>query len=206
MPQKILIATKNPGKIKEFQAILDGTVQCLSLEDFADIPEVLEEGSTFAENARKKAIEYAKATGLRTLSDDSGLVVDALGGAPGVYSARYAGVTGSDRQMIDQANIQKLLQDLEGIPLNRRRACFVCHICLADPDRVLLECEGSVEGRIIDEPRGDNGFGYDPVFLLPEFEQTAAQLSKDQKNIISHRGQAIAQLIPKWQKLLRSSR
>ena len=202
----ILVATTNPGKIRELRAMLDADVQWKGLSDFPGLEEVEEDGATFAENARKKATEYAAATGLWTLADDSGLVVDALDGAPGVKSARFCGdiPPGADRKAIDQRNIGKLLELLKDVPPERRTARFVCHLCLTRPDKVLIETRGQVEGRIVDELRGANGFGYDPVFFVPSLGKTVAQLPDAEKNAISHRGQAIAELKPLLNELLGS--
>ena len=204
--QTILVATTNPGKVRELRAMLDANVAWKGLSDFPGLPEVEEDGATFAENARKKATEYARATGLWTLADDSGLVVDALGGAPGVKSARFCGdiAPGTDRKLIDRRNIVKLVEMLAGVPPEKRTARFACFLCLASPDEVLLETQGKVEGRIVDEPAGTNGFGYDPVFFLPELGKTVAQLPDAEKNTISHRGNAIAQLRPLLNQLLTS--
>jgi XTP/dITP diphosphohydrolase len=202
--QTILVATTNPGKVRELRAMLDANVEWKVLSDFPDVAEVEEDGATFAANARKKATEYARATGLWTLADDSGLVVDALAGAPGVKSARFCGdiPLGTDRKRIDQRNIVKLVNLLAGVPPEKRTARFVCFLCLASPEEVLLETEGKVEGRIVDEPAGTNGFGYDPVFFLPELGKTVAQLPDTEKNAISHRGNAIARLKPQLNQLL----
>jgi len=203
----ILVATTNPGKVRELRAMLDADVDWKDLADFPGIGEVEEDGATFAENARKKATEYAQATGLWTLADDSGLVVDALDGAPGVKSARFCGDVppGTDRKAIDRRNITKLLEMLEGVPPEKRSARFMCFLCLASPERVLLETQGQVEGRIVDEPAGTNGFGYDPVFFVPDLGKTVAQLPDDEKNAISHRGNAIAAFRPLLNKLLADS-
>jgi XTP/dITP diphosphohydrolase len=204
--QTILVATTNPGKVRELRAMLDADVQWKGLSDFPGLAEVEEDGATFAANARKKATEYARMTGLWTLADDSGLVVDALGGAPGVKSARFCGdiPPGADRKLIDRRNIVKLVEMLAGVPPEKRTARFVCFLCLASPDEVLLETQGKVEGRIVDGPAGTNGFGYDPVFFLPELGKTVAQLPDAQKNAISHRGNAIAQFKPLLNDLLTS--
>lgn len=200
----ILVATTNAGKVRELQAMLGWVVAWKMLADFPGVGEVEEDGATFAENARKKATEYARATGLWTLADDSGLVVDALGGAPGVQSARFSGDVppGTSRKEIDRRNIAKLLGLLEGVPQDKRTARFVCHLCLASPEKVLAETKGTVEGIIVDEPAGENGFGYDPVFFVPALGQTVAQLPDGQKNAISHRGNAIRKLIPLLDELL----
>lgn len=200
----ILVATTNPGKVRELRTMLDAPVQFKTLADFPGVGEVVEDGATFAENARKKATEYARATGLWTLADDSGLVVDALDGAPGVKSARFCGDVppGTDRKVIDQRNIARLLELLQGVPQENRSARFVCFLCLTSPDQILIETQGKVEGQIIDEPAGANGFGYDPVFYVPHLGKTVAQLPDDQKNAISHRGNAIRELKPRLRQLL----
>jgi XTP/dITP diphosphohydrolase len=202
--RKILVATGNPGKIIEIRAILDIDVQWLGLADLPPMPEIVEDGTTFAENARKKAAGYAKATGLWTLADDSGLVVDALGGAPGVKSARFSGekLKDSDRTLIDHRNIAKTLELLKGVPEDKRTARFVCHLCLASPARVLIETQGTLEGLITDREIGQNGFGYDPIFFVPHLNKTVAQLSSEEKNAISHRGNAIRKLKPLLDELL----
>lgn len=202
--RKILVATGNPGKIVEIRAMLDADVRWLGLADLPPIPEIVEDGTTFAENARKKAIGYAEATGLWTLADDSGLVVDALGGAPGVKSARFSGEKprDTDRTLIDHRNIAKALELLKGIPQGKRTARFVCRLCLANPERVLIETEGILEGLITEREIGQNGFGYDPIFFVPHLKKTVAQLTSDEKNAISHRGNAIRKLKPLLQELL----
>jgi XTP/dITP diphosphohydrolase len=203
----ILVATTNPGKVRELRAMLDADVVWKGLADFPELDEVEEDGATFAENARKKATEYAHATGLWTLADDSGLVVDALDGAPGVKSARFCGEIppGTDRKIVDQRNIARLLERLQGIPREKRTARFMCFLCLASPQRVLVETQGKVEGCIIDESIGTNGFGYDPVFFVPDLGKTVAQLPDDEKNAISHRGGAIAEFKPLLNQLLAGS-
>jgi len=202
---KILVASTNPGKLKELREMLEGDIEWVGLSDFPDISEIEEDGTTFAENARKKSIGYAKATGLWTLADDSGLVVDALGGQPGVKSARFAQShrgDRKDRKEIDKMNIEKLLALLKNIPKEKRQARFVCCLCLAGPGKVLIETKGEVEGVIINEPAGDNGFGYDPVFFVPRLNKTVAQMTSDEKNSISHRGNALRKLKPLLLKLL----
>ncbi|HUV40712.1 MAG TPA: XTP/dITP diphosphatase [Sedimentisphaerales bacterium] len=200
--KNILVATTNPGKIVEIRAMLDLDVECTSLSDFPGIQKIKEDGATFAENARKKAVGYAKTTGLWTLADDSGLVVDVLGGAPGVNSARFSGQRSSDRRLTDLRNIEKLLRLLEGVPEQKRTARFVCCLCLASAEKVLIETEGALEGLITQRPRGENGFGYDPIFFVPSLQKTVAELSSAEKNAISHRGNAIRQLRPLLQELL----
>ena len=206
--RKILVATTNPGKIAELRAMLDLDVQWVGLSDFAGIGEIKEDGATFAENARKKATGYAKATGLLTVADDSGLVVDALGGAPGVKSARFSGekLEGQDRTLIDHRNIAKVLRLLEGVAKEKRMARFVCCLCLASPEKVLVETQGTVEGLIAEEEIGENGFGYDPIFFVRHLNKTVAQLTSEEKNAISHRGNAIQKLKPLLERILQNER
>ena len=164
-----------------------------ALAAFPPLDEPADTGETFAENARQKARYYARATGCWCLADDSGLAVDALGGAPGVRSARYAAERfgpDADRPARDAANTAKLLEAMRDVPDERRTARFVCHFALADPDRVLLDTGGQVEGIITRRPRGTNGFGYDPVFHVPSHGKTAAEMPPEEKNAISHRGRA----------------
>jgi XTP/dITP diphosphohydrolase len=196
------VATTNPGKIAELRAMLDADVEWVGLSDFPHTPEVEEDGLTFAENARKKATAYARATGLWTLSDDSGLVVGALGGQPGVRSARFAGMGGPDRRLIDRHNIEKVLHLLHNVPLDKRTARFECHLCLAGPDQVLIETSGILEGSILDHSLGNKGFGYDPIFWIPSLSKTVAQLGPEEKNALSHRGNAIRRLKPMLRELL----
>ena len=200
--KKILIATTNPGKIAELSAMLDADVQWVNLSDFKDIGEIKEDGQSFAENARKKALGYSKATGLWTIADDSGLVIDSLGGQPGVKSARFSGAKDKERTLIDHKNIAKVLKLLEGVPKEKRTAKFVCCLCLAGADKVLIETHGSLEGLIIDRETGTNGFGYDPIFFVPKLNKTVAQMDTDEKNAISHRGNAIRKLRPLLNELL----
>jgi len=207
MKRKILVATTNPGKIAELRAMLGADIRWVGLSEFKDLGEIKEDGNTFAENARKKAVGYAKAAGLWTLADDSGLLVDALGGAPGVKSARFSGekLKEEDRTLIDHRNIAKVLELLEGVPKEKRTARFVCCLCMASPDGVLIETRGTLEGFIADREIGENGFGYDPVFFVPDLYRTVAQLSSEEKNAISHRGNAIRELKPLLDKLLGES-
>jgi XTP/dITP diphosphohydrolase len=204
----ILVATTNPGKVRELRALLGAQVEWKSLADFPGIVEVKEDGAAFAENARKKALGYAQATGLWTLADDSGLVVDALGGAPGVNSARFSGdrPQEADRKLLDRRNMEKLLMLLKDVPAEKRTARFVCCLCLASPENVLLETRGTLEGRIAAEPAGAGGFGYDPVFLVPQLGKTVAQLGEEEKNAISHRGNAMRALKPLLIELLQAAR
>ena len=203
--KKILVATTNPGKAAELQAMLDADVRWLSLADFPNITEVEEDGATFIENACKKAIGYAKATGLWIIADDSGLVIDALGGAPGIESARFSGEKSTNRTLIDHKNIAKVLELLNGVHAEKRTARFVCSLCLANPDQVLIQTQGTLEGLITEKEIGNNGFGYDPVFFVPNLDKTVAQLSREEKNAISHRGNAIRKLKPLLVQLLKNS-
>jgi XTP/dITP diphosphohydrolase len=195
---ELLLATHNVGKVREIRQLAAGhDCRWHSLDDFPDVPEAVEDADTFAGNARGKALHYAAATGLPTLADDSGLEVDGLGGAPGVLSARYAG-----RPHDDAANNRKLVVELAGISRERRTARFRCAMALARPDAVLAETQGVVEGVIIHEPRGTNGFGYDPHFLIPSLGKTMAELPAHQKNALSHRGQALRAMLPEIARLL----
>lgn len=189
-PDRILFASTNTGKAREVGHMLrDFDVPVIQLGDVSFLPAPEETGATFQDNADIKALYYARASGLWTLADDSGLEVDALGGAPGVHSARYAGPAATDRD-----NNVKLIAALTGIDSPRRTARFRCALTLASPDRIECRAQGAVEGHIIEEPRGDNGFGYDPHFFLAELDLTLAELPPDRKNAISHRGQALARL------------
>jgi XTP/dITP diphosphohydrolase len=203
--RKILVATTNPGKIAELKAMLDIDVELVGLADFEGIAEIEEDGATFAENARKKAVGYAKATGLWTIADDSGLVIDALDGAPGVKSARFSGTKDKDRTLLDHRNMAKVLKLLEGVPAEKRTARFICALCLASPEKILIETEGTLEGLIAEQKIGKNGFGYDPIVFVPSLNKTVAQLTREEKNAISHRGNAIRKLKPLLKQLLANS-
>jgi non-canonical purine NTP pyrophosphatase (RdgB/HAM1 family) len=191
----IVLATRNPGKCREIATVLEGTEIALrNLADWPGLPEPDETAETFDGNARDKARYYSTRTGLWCLADDSGLAVDALDGAPGVYSARFADdqtPPHADRATVDAANNAKLLRLLEDVPEEQRTARFVCCLALADGEKILLETRGTVEGVIARDPRGNNGFGYDPLFLLPDRNCTTAQLAPEEKNAISHRGRAV---------------
>ncbi len=190
--QKLVVATKNTGKLKEVKALLaDYPFLVLSLADFPDLPEIAETGLTFAENAQIKASAIAEHTGLMSLGDDSGLEVDFLDGAPGVYSARFAGEDADDRK-----NNQKLLSLLIGVPLEKRTARFRCVMALVIPghSQVYLT-EGTCPGLIGENPVGEEGFGYDPIFILPEKGLTLAQLDLEAKNQVSHRAQALKKAV-----------
>jgi XTP/dITP diphosphohydrolase len=201
--RKILVASTNPGKLKELREMLGGDIEWVGLSDFPNVGEIEEDGKTFAENARKKAIGYAKATGLWTLADDSGLVIDAMGGQPGVKSARFSGDKEASRGLLDHKNMAKVLTLLQGAPKEKRTARFMCCLCLASPEKVLIETEGKLEGVITNEQAGENGFGYDPIFFVPELNKTVAQMTSVEKNAISHRGNAIRKFKPKLEELLR---
>jgi len=197
-PATILIATKNRGKLREVQDILEElSVVWATLDQFPGLPNAIEDADTFEGNAERKAVHYARLTGLWTLADDSGLEVDALDAAPGVYSARYAG-----RQGDDAANNQKLIAQLANVPVERRTARFRCAVALAGPEGILATACGTFEGLIVDVPRGSNGFGYDPHFFIPKLGMTAAQLPPEQKNHISHRAHALSAVRPDIQRLL----
>lgn len=191
-PARLLIATRNRGKVREILAgLADLPLECATLEAFPDLPEPAEVADTFEGNATDKAVYYARQTAMWCLADDSGLEVDALGGAPGVRSARYAG-----RQGDDHANNVRLIAALRAVPTARRTARFRCVMVLADAAGPIARAEGVVEGIIVDEPQGRNGFGYDPHFFVPSQGMTAAQLPPDLKNRISHRGQALRCIRP----------
>jgi len=190
--QRYVLASGNKGKVREINEILAGLdIEVVPQSEF-DVPEAEETGLTFVENAIIKARNAAELTGLPAIADDSGIEVDALKGAPGIYSARYAGVGASD-----QANLEKLLHEMKGVPEQQRGARFQClMVCMqhaADPTPLI--CQGTWEGRILETPSGNNGFGYDPVFWVPEHGCSSAELSPDQKNKLSHRGKALQQLL-----------
>jgi XTP/dITP diphosphohydrolase len=194
-PPTIVIATRNRGKLREFRnLLLPLKGDAISLPDLSLDVEIEESGGTFAENAQIKAIGYSRLTSFPVLADDSGLEVEALGGAPGIHSARYAGPGASDSD-----RIRKLLKELEKAGCGRE-ARFVCALALALDGILLLESQGECRGTIISEPRGSNGFGYDPVFLFPKLGKTFAELSESEKNQHSHRSRAVASLLQKLQR------
>jgi len=186
---KLLIATLNPGKVAEYRSLLDG-IPCdlVSLADAGIRGDVEETGETYDENAQLKAAVCAERSGLVTLADDSGLEVEALGGEPGVYSARYAGEDATDAERVEY-----LLSKMEGVPEAERGARFVCVIAIATPDGGVTFCRGECRGTIVREPRGELGFGYDPAFFIPELGRTVAELPPGVKNRVSHRGRAAAE-------------
>ena len=188
---ELVIATGNAGKLKEIRRLLAGTgIEVLGMGDLEHVPEIVEDGATFAENARKKALTVAESCNRLTLADDSGLEVNALEGAPGVHSARYAG-----EQAGDADNNRKLLDALSGVPRERRKGAFRCVMALCEPQGTCNLFHGSIDGLLLDSPRGEGGFGYDPLFLVPEYGRTLAELPLDVKNRISHRGQALRQVV-----------
>lgn len=195
---KLLIASNNQKKLKELKKILAQTlsssefkkVEVVTLSEFPNIQEVNEDGKTFEENAIKKALGYAKQTGLLTLADDSGLCVDALGGGPGVFSARYAG-EGQD----DLANCKKVMDQISATRESKRMGRFECVIAIAEPQKLIGTARGVVEGIILSEMRGEGGFGYDPLFFYPPFKQTFGEVDRSRKDLVSHRSKALKQAI-----------
>jgi len=195
-PIILVIATRNKGKTQEIKDLLtDYPVDIKNLNDFGPIPQIEEDGDTFDENAYKKASFAARILGLPALADDSGLIVETLGGAPGIHSARYAGENATD-----QEKYLKLLHEMRG--KTNRKAAFECVISVAVPTGAALTYEARCEGIIAEEPAGSNGFGYDPVFFYPPFHKTFAQISRSEKNRISHRGKALAELKSELDKVL----
>jgi XTP/dITP diphosphohydrolase len=200
MSDRLLLATRNPGKLAELQRLLESAVPgvaVVGLRDVPEYPEAPETGATFAENALLKAREAVRYTGLTAVADDSGLTVDALNGMPGVLSARWSGRHGDDA-----ANTALLLGQLADVPDERRGAAFVCAAAVVTPDGAERVLERSWRGQVVREPRGTNGFGYDPVFLPDGLERTAAELTAAEKDARSHRGQAFAALVPLVAELL----
>ena len=196
MKQIIVLATTNKGKTREFQKLLkDFPITIKNLADFGPIPEVIEDGETFDDNAYKKASFTARVLGYPAIADDSGICVEALDGAPGVYSARYAGENATDAD-----NVKKMLENLKNH--DNRNAAFKCVISIAVPTGAALTYEGDCKGVITDEPIGDNGFGYDPLFFYPQLNKTFAQLTIEEKGEVSHRGRAIKQIAKETDKIL----
>jgi XTP/dITP diphosphohydrolase len=192
----MVIATRNPGKTVEIRDLLQGfALEVRNLSDFGPIPEVVEDGLTFDENAYKKSSFTARVLGYPALADDSGLVVAALDGAPGVFSARYAGA-----QATDEDRCRKLLEEMQG--RTDRRAAFECVISLAVPTGPALTYEGRCEGLIAESPSGSNGFGFDPVFFYPPCNRTFAQLTRAEKSRVSHRGKALRELRDEFEKVM----
>ena len=199
--RRVVLASRNRKKIAEMAALLaPHSIEVTGIADFADVPEIVEDGETFAANAAKKAAETAAHIRAWTIGEDSGLMVDALDGAPGVYSARYSGPVADDER-----NNDKLLAELADVPDDRRSARYVCHAAVADPEgNVRLRVEASCRGRITKERRGTNGFGYDPLFLIPEYHRTFGELDPVIKQHLSHRARAFERLIPQLLCLLRA--
>jgi XTP/dITP diphosphohydrolase len=197
---RLIVASRNRKKIGEIRDLLTPSgITVQSVSDFPDVPEVIEDGQTFAHNAQKKASQTAQHLSEWVLGEDSGLEVAALNGAPGVRSARY-----SDPGATDERNNAKLIAELAGVPLERRAARYVCHVAIADPRGVIrLEVEAACHGRITTEARGTNGFGYDPYFLIPEYHRTFGELPASVKQHLSHRGRAFERLVPQLLPLLR---
>lgn len=191
LPNKVILATRNRHKVEELRALLSPFgIEVVSALDFPHIPDVVEDGQTFEENATKKAVEIASKTGIHALADDSGLSVDALEGAPGIYSARYAGEPANDA-----ANNEKLLLNLAHVPEEKRSAHFVSVLAYASPGGDVHTFRGVCEGKILYAGRGNNGFGYDPLFFLPEHGRTMAEIDPVEKNRISHRARAYQKFI-----------
>ena len=203
MPHTLLLATRNKGKIEEFRRILEavapGDIDLLGLDQYPDLHDVVEDGASFQENALKKAREMSIASGIPAIADDSGLCVDALGGAPGIYSARWAGTHGDD-----DANTQKVLEQLRDIPDEERSAHFTCAAALYLPDGRSHCEEAYFNGWILRAPIGEYGFGYDPIFRPEGYELSSAQMSADEKDAISHRGKSLRAIAPHVITMLKS--
>ncbi|MCK5069827.1 MAG: XTP/dITP diphosphatase [Desulfocapsa sp.] len=192
----IVLATTNKNKVKEFQEMVkDLPVEIKSIADFGTIPECIEDGETFDDNAYKKALHTAKILGLPAIADDSGLVVESLNGAPGVYSARYAGENATDEE-----NCQKLLKEMEG--QKNRKAAFHCVLSVAVPSGPALTYEATCEGTILTEKQGESGFGYDPLFYFEPLGKSFAECGMEEKNKVSHRGKAMAELKGEFEKVM----
>ena len=200
---KLVLATRNQGKVREIGEMLKAQsgIELLSLHSYPDAPDVVEDGKIYEENAIKKASTLAEYTGHLTIADDSGLEVDALDGAPGVHSARYAGENASD-----QDRIVKLLDALQNIPDDRRSGRFICAVAIADPLAQVQVVRCACEGRIIHTPRGANGFGYDPVFVPAGYDKTFAELGDEIKNQISHRAKALGEARKLLSEIIREKR
>ncbi|WP_306532776.1 XTP/dITP diphosphatase [Geobacter sp.] len=193
----LIVATRNMGKLLEIKKILEGVhYRIYSLADFPDLPEIEEDGATFEQNAVKKASTIAKISGIPTLADDSGLVVDVLGGRPGVFSARYAGPDATD-----EMNNAKLIEELRGVPVERRGAAFHCVIALCLPEGACTTFSGELRGTILEAPQGREGFGYDPLFFVDEEGVSLAELPLERKNRLSHRGKALELLKKIYQEM-----
>ncbi|MGH9773521.1 MAG: RdgB/HAM1 family non-canonical purine NTP pyrophosphatase [Candidatus Acidiferrales bacterium] len=190
MPAKIFVASSNPGKLREYRELARATSLALeAIQDFGSLPHFEESAPTFAENAAGKALHYSRFAPGPVIADDSGLVVAALGGAPGVHSARYAGTNATDAQRVD-----KLLREMRGKTGGERSARFICVVALAERGEVRAVISDSAEGQLLASPRGSGGFGYDPIFFLPHVRKTFAEISGEEKNALSHRGKAFFKL------------
>jgi XTP/dITP diphosphohydrolase len=203
MSHKLVLATRNQGKITEFRRILDalapGAIELIGVDQFPDLVDVDETGSTFEENSLLKARYTCQATGLPAIADDSGLCVDALNGDPGIFSARWAGAHGND-----QANLEKVLAQLKDVPDEKRTAHFMCVASLVLPDGREQVAEGRFEGHILHAPVGENGFGYDPIFQPLGLRISSAQMSAEEKDLVSHRGKSLRSIAPHVIQLLGS--
>ena len=203
MSHKLVLATRNQGKITEFRRILDalapGAIELIGVDQFPDLVDVEETGSTFEENSLLKARYTCQATGLPAIADDSGLCVDALNGDPGIFSARWAGEHGND-----QANLEKVLAQLKDVPDEKRTAHFMCVASLVLPDGREQVAEGRFEGHILHAPVGENGFGYDPIFQPLGLRISSAQMSAEEKDLVSHRGKSLRSIAPHVIQLLGS--
>jgi XTP/dITP diphosphohydrolase len=189
--RKLVIATNNRGKLREFERLLEGCgFDLVTPRDLGLDWEVEETGTTFEANAKLKAVDAARVSGLLALADDSGLEVDHLGGRPGIFSARYAGGNKTSATITEAEQLSLLLGEMSGVPDEQRSARFRCVIAIAEPDGAVRTVDGVFEGRIAHEPRGENGFGYDPIFLVPGRGVTSGELDPETKNAVSHRGQA----------------
>ena len=197
-PRTIILASRNHKKAREVSEILaPAGFMVIPVTDFPDVPEVEEDGLTFAANAARKASEVARQLNRWVIGEDSGLQVDALGGAPGIYSARYSGAGATDEK-----NNQKLIADLANVPHEKRGAGYLCSVALSDPNGdIRIACEGTCRGRILNEANGEGGFGYDPYFLIPEYHLTFGQLSSVVKHRLSHRARAFATFVPLLRKI-----
>jgi XTP/dITP diphosphohydrolase len=198
MIDTIMLATKNPDKVKEIIKILPPNIKIKTFNDFKNLPDVIEDGLTIEENSQKKAIEIARFTSLVSIADDTGLFVEALNFRPGVYSSRYAGENATYED-----NCKKLLEEMKGFKGRDRRAFFRCAITIAFPDKRFVTCVGEIEGIIALKPRGKNGFGYDPLFYVPSYHMTFAEMPLELKNKISHRGKAVEMIKPIIDKIVK---
>ncbi len=198
-PLRLVVASRNRGKLREIGELLAAQgIAAVGIDTFPGVPEVVEDGASFAQNAAKKATETARQLSEWVLGEDSGLEVDAIAGAPGIYSARFSGPGATD-----ESNNAKLLGELADVPDERRTARYICNVAVADPQGIIrLQLEAACRGRITTVPRGTNGFGYDPYFLIPEYHRTFGELSPCVKRHLGHRGRAFERLMPQLARLL----